>query len=125
MNRTAQFPELRDRQICADYLEGLIHVVPRHGAGDDAGKYCIGGFAIDLYVGLLQARQHEFPRWCWRSVFLPRHDKVSIHYVHSRAQCLLRVNTYYIGKCFMVGEAVQVSNGVSSDLGKHSDTPAS
>jgi len=49
----AELPELRDRHICADYLEGLIHVVPRHGPGDDARKHCIGGFAIDLYASLL------------------------------------------------------------------------
>ena len=75
--RAAELPELGDRHICADYLEGLIRVVPRHGAGDNAGKYCIGGFAIDLYATLLQERDVKFRRWCWGSVFLPRHDKVS------------------------------------------------
>ncbi|KAJ8443080.1 hypothetical protein Cgig2_004285 [Carnegiea gigantea] len=37
-----------EEHICADYLEDLIHVVPQYGAGDDATKYYIGGFAIDL-----------------------------------------------------------------------------
>ena len=39
MCRAAELQELGDRHICADYLEGLICVVPRHGAGDFAGKY--------------------------------------------------------------------------------------
>jgi len=33
-----ELPELAPRHICADYLQGLIHVVPKHGAGDDAGN---------------------------------------------------------------------------------------
>ncbi|KAJ8447212.1 hypothetical protein Cgig2_030443 [Carnegiea gigantea] len=49
-------PELKPHHICADYLKGLIRVVPQFGARDDAGKYCISGFAIDLYLGLLQDR---------------------------------------------------------------------
>ncbi|KAJ8433626.1 hypothetical protein Cgig2_023565 [Carnegiea gigantea] len=39
---------------------GLIHIVPPFGAGDDAGKYCIDGFTIDLYAGLLQDRQEKY-----------------------------------------------------------------
>ena len=41
MNRAVELPELGDRHIRADYLEGSIHVVPRHGVGNDAGKYCV------------------------------------------------------------------------------------
>ena len=59
MNRAAELPEYGDRHICADYLEGLIHVVPQHETGDDAGKYCIGGFTIDLYGSLLQGTSNS------------------------------------------------------------------
>ena len=76
MCRAAELPELGDRHICADYLEGLIHVVARRGREDTAGRLCLGYFAIQLYGGLLQERDHKFPRWCWGSVFLPPHDKV-------------------------------------------------
>jgi len=48
--------KLEPQHICADYLEGLIHIIPLYGAVDDAGKYCIGGLTIDLYSGLLQKR---------------------------------------------------------------------
>jgi len=72
-----ELPELAPRHICADYLQGLIHVVPKHGAGDDGGKYCIGGFTIDLYSGLLEDRQQKYPEFCRRAVFFPRYDKVS------------------------------------------------
>ena len=72
-----ELPELAPRHICADYLEGLIHVVPKYGAGDDAGRYCIGGFTIDLYSGLLQEQQQQYPQLCRRAVFLLRYDKVS------------------------------------------------
>jgi len=72
-----ELPELAPRHICADYLEGLIHIVPKYGTGDDAGKYCIGGFTIDLYSGLLEERQQQYPQLCRRAVFLPRYDKVS------------------------------------------------
>ena len=71
MNMAAALPECGDRHICADYLEGLIHVVPRHEAGDDARKYCIGGFTIDLYGSLLQARDQQFQRWCWGQILAP------------------------------------------------------
>jgi len=81
MYRAAELPECGGRHICADYVQGLIHVVPRHGGGDAAGKYCIGGFAIDLYSGLLQARAQQYPRWCWGSVFLRWHRKVTGSYV--------------------------------------------
>ena len=56
MQQVDGLPELKPHHICADYLKSLIHVVPQFGARDDAGKYCIGGFAIDLYSGLLQDR---------------------------------------------------------------------
>ena len=46
MCRAAELLELGDRHICADYLEGLIRVVPRHGGGDSVGKFCVGRFAI-------------------------------------------------------------------------------
>jgi len=91
--RAMELPELQPRHICADYLEGLIHVVPSYGAGDDAGKYCIGGFTIDLYAGLLQERQQQYHRFCWRSVFLPRYDKVSPVHMHCfRIQALVSMS---------------------------------
>ncbi|KAJ8432066.1 hypothetical protein Cgig2_016345 [Carnegiea gigantea] len=80
--------ELKLRHICADYLRGLIHVVPHFGAGDDADKYCIGGFAIDLYSGLLQDRQAKYPRLCWKSFFLLLHDKDKCYRVFNLASAL-------------------------------------
>ena len=77
MCKAAELPELGDQHICADYLEGLIRIVPQHRGGNSAGRFCIGGIAIDLYASLLQVRDQKFPRWCWGSIFLPRHDKVS------------------------------------------------
>ena len=38
----------------AEYLRGLINVVPLRGAGDRAGSYCIGRFAIDMHCKLLE-----------------------------------------------------------------------
>lgn len=70
-----ELPKLQPHHICTDYLEGLIHVFPNYDTGDDAGKYCIGGFAIELYSGLLDERQGNFLGLCWRLVFLARHDK--------------------------------------------------
>jgi len=61
-----ELPELQPRHICAEYLEGLINVVPPYGAEDEAAKYCIGGFAIDLYSSLLQYRRESYPRLCWK-----------------------------------------------------------
>ena len=49
MCRAMELPELEPWHIYVDYLEGLIHVVTQFGGGDDAGKYSIGGFMIDLY----------------------------------------------------------------------------
>jgi len=37
-----------------DYVKGLTYVITIHGAGDDAGKYYLEGFAIDLYFDILQ-----------------------------------------------------------------------
>ena len=53
--------ELKPRRICADYLEGLIHVVAQYGVGDDAVKYYIAEFVIDLYISLLQEAQKKYP----------------------------------------------------------------
>ncbi|KAJ8428381.1 hypothetical protein Cgig2_011138 [Carnegiea gigantea] len=67
-----KLPELKPHHICANHLEGLIY----YGVGDDAVKYCIAGFVIDLYIGLPYERQEKYPTQCWKSIFLPGHDKV-------------------------------------------------
>ena len=88
LRRAMELPELHPRHICADNLEGLIHVVPTFGARDDAAKYCIGDFAIDLYSGLLRDRQDRYPRLCWKSVFLPPHDEVKLLHFSTCMQTL-------------------------------------
>ena len=65
-----------DKHVNAEYLRGLINVVPLRGAGDRAGRYCIGRFAIDMYGKLLNQRQQMHPTYCHPSVFLPAQDQV-------------------------------------------------
>ncbi|KAJ8431202.1 hypothetical protein Cgig2_020313 [Carnegiea gigantea] len=106
-NRCMELPELKPRRICVNYLQGLIHIVPPFRAGDDAGKYCIGNFTIDLYAGLLQDRQEKY---------LSGHDcvvyvtalmdvlslkTVGLHFEHGyvrrmREKCLLSILLYKI-----------------------------
>ena len=72
-----------DEHVNAEYLRGLINVVPVRGAGDRAGRYCIGRFAIDMYMKLLHKRQQLHPRYCHVCVFLPSQDQVFCGMVHT------------------------------------------
>ncbi|KAJ8419555.1 LOW QUALITY PROTEIN: hypothetical protein Cgig2_013342 [Carnegiea gigantea] len=46
-----------------DYLEGLVHIVPNYGAGVDAAKYFIGGFAIDCTQVFMPFHEVEGKHW--------------------------------------------------------------
>jgi len=65
-----------EKHVIVEYLRGLINVVPLRGAGDRAGRYCIGRFAIDMYDKLLKQRQQMHPTYCQLSVFLPAQEQV-------------------------------------------------
>lgn len=46
MTRKMELLELEPHHVCANYLEGIIQVVPYYGLGDDVAKYYIGGLSI-------------------------------------------------------------------------------
>ncbi|KAJ8442694.1 hypothetical protein Cgig2_001787 [Carnegiea gigantea] len=72
-------PEVSEKHVNAEFLKGLINVVPTRGAADRPGRYSIGAFAVHLYCKLLHLRQHQHKRYCRMSAFLDRHDqKVAI-----------------------------------------------
>jgi len=64
------------RIVDAAWLRGLICVVPKHGGGDRAGRYCVGNLAMDMYSSLLHSRQALYGKSCWISVFLKHHTYV-------------------------------------------------
>jgi len=72
-----------EEHVNAEYLRGLINVVPVRGAGDRAGRNCIGRFTIDMYCKLLHQRQQLDPRYCHLCVFLTSHDQVLCGMVHT------------------------------------------
>ncbi|KAJ8424183.1 LOW QUALITY PROTEIN: hypothetical protein Cgig2_028308 [Carnegiea gigantea] len=74
-----ELPEASDKHVNAEFLKGLINVVPTRGAADRPGRYCIGAFAVHMYCKLLHLRQRQHKRYCRMSAFLDRHDqKVAI-----------------------------------------------
>ncbi|KAJ8425455.1 LOW QUALITY PROTEIN: hypothetical protein Cgig2_018853 [Carnegiea gigantea] len=68
-------PEATEKHVNAEFLKGLINVVPTRGAADRPGRYCIGSFAVQQYSKLLHSRQRQHRRYCCMSVFLDRHDE--------------------------------------------------
>uniref|UniRef100_A0A7C8ZNM0 Ubiquitin-like protease family profile domain-containing protein n=1 Tax=Opuntia streptacantha TaxID=393608 RepID=A0A7C8ZNM0_OPUST len=69
------------KHVNAEYLKGLINVVLARGAGDRAGRFCVGRFAIQMYCELLHERQQLYPTYCRKSVFIPPHDKARLNRV--------------------------------------------
>ena len=49
--------QAREKHVNAEYLKGLINVVPARGAGDRPGRFCVGQFAIQMYCNLLEEGQ--------------------------------------------------------------------
>ena len=41
------------KPVLASWLQDLINVVPKAGAGDKFGRYCIGNLAMDIFTELL------------------------------------------------------------------------
>ena len=75
--RNFDLPEASEKHLNAEFLKGLINVVPSRGAADRPGRYCIGAIAVHLYCKLLHLRQRQHKRYCRMSAFLDRHDQVS------------------------------------------------
>ncbi|KAJ8420167.1 hypothetical protein Cgig2_000257 [Carnegiea gigantea] len=71
-----ELPEASDKHVNAEFLKGLINVVPTRGAADRPGRYCIGAFAVHMYCKLLHLRQRQHKRYCRMSAFLDHHDQV-------------------------------------------------
>ncbi|KAJ8427968.1 LOW QUALITY PROTEIN: hypothetical protein Cgig2_017455 [Carnegiea gigantea] len=77
--RNFDLPEASEKHVNAEFLKGLINVVPTRRAADRPGRYCIGSFAVHQYCKLLDFCQREHKRYCRMFVFLDRHDqKVAI-----------------------------------------------
>ncbi|KAJ8422403.1 hypothetical protein Cgig2_029227 [Carnegiea gigantea] len=68
-------PEASEKHVNAEFLKGLINVVPTRGVVDRPGRYCIGSFAVHQYCKLLHLRQRNHKRYCRMSVFLDCHDQ--------------------------------------------------
>jgi len=52
-DREKDMLECLPKLVLVNWLWGLIHVVPKGGAGDRSGKYYIGNLAMDLFTKLL------------------------------------------------------------------------
>ena len=76
MDKNFDLPQESRENVNTEYLKGLINVVPHKGAGDKAGRYCVGRFAIQMYCNLLEERQKLYPTLCRTSIFLEPEDKV-------------------------------------------------
>ena len=76
VRRNFDLPQARHEHVNAEYLKGLINVVPMRGAGDKPGWFCIGRFAIEMYCNLLEERQLLYPPLCWMSLFFMVNDQV-------------------------------------------------
>ncbi|KAJ8446292.1 hypothetical protein Cgig2_005823 [Carnegiea gigantea] len=70
-------PKASEKHINAEFVKGLINVVPTCGAADRPGRYCIGSFAVHQYCKLLHLHQGNHKRYYHMSVFLNRHDQLS------------------------------------------------
>ncbi|KAJ8423548.1 hypothetical protein Cgig2_007079 [Carnegiea gigantea] len=68
-------PEASVKHVNAEFLKGLIDVVPTQGAADRPGKYCMGSFAVHQYCKLLDFHQREHKRYYRMFIFLNRHDQ--------------------------------------------------
>ena len=76
MVRNMDLSHAPQKHLNAEYLKGLINVVPLRGAGDKAGRFCVGRCAIHMYCKLLEQRQELYSTYCRKSVFLQPHDQV-------------------------------------------------
>ena len=90
MLRNFDLSHAPQKHVNAEYLKGLINVVPARGAGDRAGRFCVGRFAIQMYCELLHERQQLYPTYCRKSVFIPPHDKV-MNFVSSQYEHVIYV----------------------------------
>ncbi|KAJ8440451.1 LOW QUALITY PROTEIN: hypothetical protein Cgig2_013610 [Carnegiea gigantea] len=78
-NTEEDLKECMPKLVPGSWLRGLINVVPKAGAGDRSGKYCIDNLTMDMFNELLHMRQHTYPKLCWMSVFLKHHTRVILH----------------------------------------------
>ncbi|KAJ8446520.1 hypothetical protein Cgig2_027482 [Carnegiea gigantea] len=76
-DREEDLQECLPKLMPASWLRGLIHVVPKAGAGDRSGKYCIGNLTMDMFTELLHKRQGTYPNLCWMSVTLYNKGRIS------------------------------------------------
>ena len=52
-------PQAVDDHVNAEFLKGLINVVPTRGAGDRPNRYYVGAFAVNMYCKLLRQLQRQ------------------------------------------------------------------
>ncbi|KAJ8424003.1 hypothetical protein Cgig2_032387 [Carnegiea gigantea] len=60
-DREEDMPKCLPKLVPVSWLRGLIHVVPKGGAGDRSGKYCVRNLVMDLFTELLHRRQRTYP----------------------------------------------------------------
>ncbi|KAJ8452972.1 hypothetical protein Cgig2_014735 [Carnegiea gigantea] len=100
-------PEATEKHVNAEFLKGLINVVPTRGAADRPGRYCIGSFAVQQYSKLLHSRQRQHRRYCRMSVFLDRHDEVFMPLFERVSQHWLLLLADVTNRRFLVYDSLQ------------------
>ncbi|KAJ8422830.1 hypothetical protein Cgig2_022181 [Carnegiea gigantea] len=68
------------QSICKIDVKGLVNVIPRRDLRDKAGDFCINGFAIDHYNGLLHRRQCAHSKYYRLTIFLKMHQLTAYAY---------------------------------------------
>ena len=74
VRRNFDLPQATHDHVNAEYLKGLINVVPVREAGDRAERFCVGRFAVEMYYKLLQGLQEVYPSLC-RMMFVKMTDQ--------------------------------------------------
>ncbi|KAJ8420360.1 LOW QUALITY PROTEIN: hypothetical protein Cgig2_023216 [Carnegiea gigantea] len=100
-------PEATEKHVNAEFLKGVINVVPTQGAADRPGRYCIGSFAVQQYSKLLHSRQRQHRRYCRMSVFLDRHDEVFMPLFERVSQHWLLLLADVTNRRFLVYDSLQ------------------
>lgn len=74
-------PQASQNHVNAEFLKGLINVVPARVAGDRPRRFCIWRFDIQMYCSLLQDWQEQYPSLCLRCIFLNPSDQARLNHV--------------------------------------------
>ena len=55
-DREEDLKECMPKLVPASWLRGLVNVVPKAGAGDRFGRYCIGNLAMNMFTEFFHRR---------------------------------------------------------------------